>query len=450
MRKKINQLLVLVLIIALTFTTTACGKKSDEGGNKVFITKESITLKYLRVYDESDVLDEIIKKYQDYHPNIRIVVNKVDLQSEETIYDYQRDLIKQIADGAGPDMFMINNSWLPYQKNQIAPMPSALMTTETYADLFPSIAVNDFIDSNKIYAIPYSLDNLILYYNVDLFIKQKIKKSPKTWQEVSNLVPQLTKYGSGNSIEQSALSFGTDDDSIPRAAEILANLMMQYGAEMTSPDRTRATFNLPAPDSPNYFSAAEALDFYTSFANPSKANYTYTDQKRSNGDRLFPMDIQAFIEGKAAMFIGYSYHVAYIRKLAPSLRFETTLLPQLRPENPVVIANYWGETVSKNSQHPNEAWDFIKFVSSNSSILSAYINATKRVPSLKSRLESYTDRQYYGSVARQVDYSRSWYRNNTLRVEDIFSQMINSVLHYNVLPLTAVDVAARDINALKE
>lgn len=447
--KKINQLLVLVLIITLTFTTTACGKKSDTGGSKVSITKESITLKYLRVYDESDALDEIIKKYQDDHPNIRIVVNKVDLQSEETIYDYQRDLIKQIADGAGPDMFMINNNWLPYQKNQIAPMPSGLMTTETYADLFPSIAVNDFIDSDKIYAIPYYLDNLILYYNTDIFKEKKIKKPPKTWQEVSNLVPQLTKYGSGNSIEQSALAFGVAD-GIPRSAEILANLMMQYGAEMTSPDHTRATFNLPAPDSPNYFSAAEALDFYTSFANPSKANYTYTDQKRSNGDRLFPMDVQAFIEGKSAMFVGYSYHIAYIRKLAPSLHFETAPLPQLRPENPVVIANYWGETVSKNSQHPNEAWDFIKFVVSKSGNLSLYTNATKRVPSLKSRLESYTDRQYYGSVALQANYSQSWYRKNTLKVEDIFFQMVNSVLHYNVLPLTAVEVAARDINALKE
>lgn len=447
--EKISKYLAIILSIALTVGLSACGKKTSTGSSKVSISKENITLKYLRVYDESDTFDAIIKAYQENHPNIEIVVTKANLQSDETIYDYQQDLIKQIADGAGPDMFMINNNWLPYQKNQIFPMPSGLMTTETYADLFPSIAVNDFIDSDKIYAIPYYLDNLVLYWNTNIIEANKIRKIPKTWQELVNLVPQLTKIGPSGDIQQSALPLGAGTDSIPRAAEILATLMMQYGAEMTSPDRTKATFNLPDPNNASYFSAAEALSFYTSFANPSKANYTYTDQKSSNGNRSFPMDIQAFMEGKSAMFIGYSYHVAYIRKLAPSLRFETSVLPQLRLENPVVIANYWGETVSKNSQHPNEAWDFIRFVARNGGILSSYTNATKRVPSLKTLLANY-DRQYYGAVARQVNYSQSWYRNNTLKVEDIFSQMINNVLHNNLLPLTAIDVAARDVNALKE
>jgi ABC-type glycerol-3-phosphate transport system substrate-binding protein len=244
------------------------------------------------------------------------------------------------------------------------------------------------------------------------------------------------------------LPFGANTNSIPRAAEILANLMMQYGAEMTTPDHTQATFNLPEPNTnPPNFSAAEALDLYTSFANPNKANYTYSDKKDANGNRLFPMDIQSFMEGKSAMFIGYSYHIEYIKKTTPSLRFETSLLPQLRPENPVVLANYWGETVSKNCQYPNEAWDFIKFVTNN---LPYYTNATQRIPALKAKLENYTGRQYYGPVVAQVDFSQSWYRKNTLKVEEIFSTMIDNVLGYNIPATTAVEVAARDINNLKE
>ena len=446
--EKISKYLAIILSLALTVGLSACGKTTDTGGKVNYPQTEEITLKYTRVFDESDVLDEIIKKYQEKHPNVHIVVNKFNLLTEDTVYDYQQDIIKQIADGAGPDMFMISNNWLPYQKNQISPMPTALMTTDQYAEMFPKIVVNDFVDSDKIYAMPYYLDNLILYYNTDIFKDKKVKKPPKTWQEMVNLVPQLTEYGPGNTIKQSALPFGTDTNSIPRAAEILANLMMQYGAEMTTPDHTKATFNLPEPNTnPPNFSAAEALDLYTSFANPNKADYTYSDQKNSAGQRLFPMDIQAFIEGKSAMFIGYSYHIAYIKKMTPSLHFETATLPQLRPENPVVIANYWGETVSKNCKYPDVAWDFIKFVIKGGSF-SSYTSATKRVASTKTRLEGYAGRQYYEPVAAQVDFSQSWYRSNTMKVEDIFSQMINNVLHYNTATVTAVDTAIRDINAL--
>lgn len=446
--EKISKSLAVVLSIVLIFGLSACGKTTDKGGKVNYPKTEEITLKYTRLYDESDVLDEIIKKYQDKHPNVHVVVNKFNLLAEDTVYDYQQDIIKQIADGAGPDIFMISNNWLPYQKNQIAPMPASLMTTDEYAETFPKIVVNDFIDSDKIYAIPYYLDNLILYYNTDIFKEKKVKKPPKTWQEMVNLIPQLTEYGSGKTINRSAVVFGADMDAIPRAAEILANLMMQYGAEMTTPDHTKATFNLPEPNTnPPNFSAAEALDLYTSFADSGKANYTYNDQKNAEGKKY--MDIQAFIDGKAAMFIGYSYHIAYIKKMAPSLHFETANLPQLRPENPVVIANYWGETVSKNCKYPDVAWDFIKFVIKGGSF-STYTSATKRVASTKARLEGYTGRQYYEPVALQVDYSKSWYRSNTMKVEEIFSQMINNVLHFNMSSVTAIDTAIRDINALDQ
>jgi ABC-type glycerol-3-phosphate transport system substrate-binding protein len=210
--KKTSKYLAIILSIALTVGLSACGKQTPIGGKVVISNDKEITLKYTRIYDESDVLDEIINKYQTKHPNIHIVVNKVNLQPDETIFDYQKDLIKQIADGAGPDIFMINNNWLPYQKNQIYPMPSGLMTVDQYIDLFPKIVVNDFVDSDKVYAIPYSLDNLILYYNTKIFENNKVKKPPKTWQEVISLIPELTKIGSDGinprcHLEQTPIAF---------------------------------------------------------------------------------------------------------------------------------------------------------------------------------------------------------------------------------------------------
>jgi len=447
MKFRLNYL-TFALVAAVVLGAAGCSKQQP-GGGQVPKTKEQIVLQYDRLWDESTALDEIIRAYQEDNPNIHIVVRKVNLKPGETIYDYQRDLIKQIADGAGPDMFMIHNDWLPYNKNHISPMPAALMTAEQYASKFPKVAVDDFVDGNRIYAVPYYIDNLMLFYNTNLFDEARIQRPPKTWQDVVDLVPKLTEYTGKDGIKKSAIALGVAD-GIPRFAEIIAALMMQYGAEMTTADHTKATFDLPAPNSePPYFSGREALSFYTSFATPQSATYTYTDAKNADGSRKFPADIQAFMEGKAAMFIGYSYQVENIRKFAPGLSFETAPLPQLRADEPITVANYWGETVSKNSKYPNEAWDFLNFALRSQSV-SMYNRATQRVPALKDMQEFYIDRQYYGPVAQQANFSWSWYRHNSADVETIFTQMVNNILHNGVSVATAIDTAIRDINQLSQ
>lgn len=450
MNTKLIPYIVLGMAVIVILSAASCRRSSSDNGDDFRIeTKEPVVLEYLRLWDESDVLDEIIQTYQEEHSNVSIIVKKAILRPDETIYDYQDNLIKQIADGAGPDMFMIHNDWLAYHKNHIVPVPNALMTVQDYANDYPQVVVDDFVDSNKIYAIPYYIDNLILFYNTTIFDELKIRKPPRTWSEVTELIPKLTIYGPGNKIERAALAFGVAD-GISRHADILASIIMQYGGEMTTADHTKATFNLPAPNSSSdqpFFSGPEALAFYTSFADPTKANYTYNDNKDNQDNRELPIDIQAFMEGKAAMFVGYAYQVENIKKFAPNLRFETAPLPQLRLESPVVIANYWGEVVSKNSQYSDVAWDFINFAAKSRSN-SKYIRAAKRIPVREDLQESYADRQYYGAVSQQIDFSKSWYRNNTPKVEEIFAQMINSVLHYGVSPATSIDTAVRDINQI--
>ncbi|MBN2585050.1 extracellular solute-binding protein [Patescibacteria group bacterium] len=442
--KKLVSYLSLSLITVLILSAAGCG--TSPGGGRVDIdTTTPIVLQYDRLFDESTVLDETIKRYQEDHPNITIVVRKVNLKPGETIYDYQKDLIKQIADGNGPDMFMIHNDWLPYTKNLISPMDPRTMSAQTYSETFYPVVTGDFIDANQIYAVPYYIDNLMLFYNTNILEEVGIRRPPQTWKELVDMVPKLTQYGPGDTIKKSAIPLGVAE-SIPRFAEILAALILQYGGEMTTTDHTKATFDLPAPNSePPYFSGREALKFYTDFANPASAVYTYTDAKNSDGSFKFPIDVQAFMEEKAAMMIGYAYQVANIKKFAPNLTFETAPLPQLRPGEPLTIANYWGETVSKNSEHPNEAWDFINFVAKNQY---NYAWASQRIPATKDSRESYVDRQYYGPVAEQANSSKSWYRHNSPAVEDIFARMVNSVLHSGVAISTAIDTAARDINQL--
>ncbi len=450
MNKKILRSISFLTIAMLFLMAPRCGifgGGGSEGEQPPIDTTTPITLEYWRLWDDSDVLNQFIESYTKSHKNITIEVKKVELKEGETVYDYQSELIKLIADGAGPDMFMIHNDWLPYMQQQIVPIPSGMYSVKDYQDAFPEVVQEDFIDNNQIYAIPYSVDNLMLFYNTNIFTEKKIKQPPRTLQELVDIVPLLTEFDSKGNLVRSALPLGVAD-GIPRAADILTALMVQYGAVMTSEDKTTATFNLPAPSTtPPVLAAQEALAYYTAFADPSSPIYTYTDAKNTSGSRKFPSDVQAFMEGKAAMMIGYGYQVDNIRKFNSTLKFATAPLPQQQLQKPVTIANYWGETVSKTSKHQNEAWDFIKFMSSSGN-LSYYFNSTHRVPSNKDLLAKYEGRKYYGPVAEQIDYSQTWYRHNTPEVEAIFAQMINNVLKNKISPEIAVDTAVRDINSL--
>jgi multiple sugar transport system substrate-binding protein len=442
----------LLVISGLFLSAASCGRAGTadpDSEPKPRLTQEPITLEYWRLFSESTAMDSFIEQYEHNHPNITIEVKKIDFKPGETIYDYQSNLIKLIADGAGPDMFMIHNSWLPYLINQVDPMPKGIMSLKEYEDTYPGVVVQDFVRDDRIYAAPYSVDNLMLYYNTDIFSAERLQP-PKTLQDLVDIIPKLTKKDGAGRITRSAITLGADTASIPRAADILATFMMQYGAELTSPDNKTATFNLPTPNTnPPYFGGREALDYYTQFAKATSPNtYTYTDATDNRGNRLLPVDLQAFMEGKSAMFIGNGYHVQNILQFAPNrFHFETAPLPQLRLQDPVNLANYWGETVSKNSAHKVEAWDFINFMTSRQN-LSYYARQTQTTPAHKDLLANVTGKRYYGPVAAQINYTRSWYRQNTPQIETIFSNMINSVVKNGVATDVAIDTAVRDINAL--
>ncbi len=448
--KKLFRSITVLLLGGLLLSAARCSSSLSPNPNDPTptpITKEPITLEYWRLWDDSSIFDEYIKSYQSEHPNISIEVKKIEIKPGYDIYNYQRDVIKAIADGAGPDMFMIHNTWLPYQINQISPLPAGTMTLRNYKDIFPEVVQQDFVDNDKIYGIPYGIDNLVLYYNTDIFSEKKIKTPPKTLQELVELVPKLTEKDSRGNIVRSAIPLG-GTDGIPRAADIVAALMMQYGVDMTSGDHKTATFNLPVPGSnPPIMAGQEALTYYTQFANPASSVYTYTDAKNSAGTRLFPSDVQAFMEGKTAMMLHYSYQIKNIRKFAPKLKFETAVLPQNQLQSPVTITNYWGETVSKNSRHPNEAWDFINYMIKRNN-QSTFTRTAGYVSARKDLRDTASSRRYYSAVANQIPYSQTWYRKNTPDIESIFIRMINSVVRDKLSSSVAVDTAVRDINLL--
>ena len=257
---------------------------------------------------------------------------------------------------------------------------------------------------------------MALFYNRDILNAVGISQPAATWDDFQKQVSAITQLDEVGTILRAGAALGTADN-VERSSDILSLIMMQNGALMSDANRV-ATFDRfptgtedrPLPP------GAEALVFYADFANPEKIVYTWNDK--------MPNSLQAFVKGQAAFFIGYSYHLPTIRNLNPSLNLGVAPFPQIRDNRPVNFANYWIETVSKKTKYPDEAWDFVRFITSPQEV-QKYLAAAKKPTALRSLVNSQLEDLDLSVFASQVLTAKSWYRGQDAAAsEQIFRDMI--------------------------
>jgi len=442
MKKKKFIFLVLFIII---FTTSGC---SLGGGGGTSDTLEPITLKYWRVWEGKDAFDEIIAKYNAIHPNVNIEYRKLRYS------EYERALLEAWAEDRGPDIFSIHNTWIKGYASKIVPLPLSTkmvyqfqqgtvkkeLVTEIRAT--KSIGLkelkNDFIDvvyndvviktedpetkqiSEGIYGLPLSVDTLAMYYNKDLFNNAGIPNPPEVWdRNFQQAVKKLTKQDSKGNIIQSGVAMG-GSTNVERFSDILSILMMQSGAQMMNGNAV--TFHLTPPylESQGLNPGADALRFYTDFANPAKEVYSWNSSMENSLD--------LFMQGKLAMILGYAYHLPTIKAGAPKLNFEISKLPQINDSSNMNFANYWVEVVSKKTKNVDAAWDFIQFATKEENVKS-FLDKANKPTALRNLIDVQKEDLEIGVFADQLLTAKSWYQGkDSNAMELIIADMIDSVI----------------------
>lgn len=433
MSKKIIAFSLLIIFILISgFGCKTTDEVAQEGAKPIVLT-------FWQAYDDSDAFSEIIAKYNAMHPNITIEYKKFRYE------EYENELLNAWAEDRGPDIFAVSNTWVKKYQTKILPIPDEITMTylvpagglskelvpETRKnkglsnrDLknnFADVVYSDVVlEDNKIYGLPLSIDTLALYYNRDLLNNAGITAAPAYWnKEFQQSVKKLTKQDPKVGLIQSGIALGTSKN-INRFSDILSVLMMQNGAIMAEGDRV--AFQSVPPTMANYNPGLEALRFYIDFANPNKEVYSW------NND--LPNAQEAFTSGSLAMFFGYSFNLEQIRAQAPKLNFGIAKLPQIEGNSlQINYANYWVETVSKKSKYPNEAWDFVLFLTKEENA-KIYLEKTKKPTALKSLINSQKDDEFLGVFAEQILSAKNWYHGKSISdAEGAISEMINAALN---------------------
>ena len=262
---------------------------------------------------------------------------------------------------------------------------------------------------SRVVGIPLSVDTLALYANKDLLNAAGVATVPDTWDAFQDAVAKLVKQDPNGDILQAGAAMGTGLN-VERAPDILAVLMMQNGAVMSTSDGSPAFQTIPSTladrDQPP---SHQAILFYTDFANPAKKVYTWNAKQ--------PNSLDAFIQGKVAFFFGYSYHLPIIKARAPKLNLTIARIPQIAGNPTANFANYWAWTVSKKTKNPDIAWNFLNFMRRPEES-KTYLDLAKRPAALKSQLAAQLEDENVGVFASQVLTAQSWYRGNDSRAAD--------------------------------
>lgn len=393
-------------ILAISFLAISCGGPKGT-------SNQQVTLKIWKPFTSSQDMDVLISAYQAKHPNVQIEYTK------KNIDNYEADLLDALAAGKGPDIFSINNNWLPKYLDKTTPSPDAAFTFKDYKETFVDTVVTDFTKNNKIYGVALNVDSLGLYYNKDLLGSAGIAVPPKTWDELSTDAQKITRQDRTGYFTRSGLAVGLSGN-VNRAVDILYLFMLQQGVSPWSSDGLNPTFAQSVSENGNFSTPGQsALDFYTSFANPNSPNYSWN----SSGD----YSIDAFANGRAAFLYSYSYTRQTLLQKSPNLNFDVAPVPQPDLEKSSVnFANYFGEVVNKQSVNSAWAWDFLKFISSKES-LDKYYAQTKLPSSRKDLISLQIQDPDIGVFAHANLTARSFYKPDQNKLDSIISSMIDSV-----------------------
>lgn len=426
----------LLVVVGALFIFTGVGCK---GGDPEARTKAiPVTLEYWTVAADKGALNSIIQKYRITHPNVTIKVRVLDKKG------YEQALLEAWAEDKGPDIFSIQNTWVGKYKSKIEPLPAStnlpyqvvsgtlkketkwrLRKRFTYSqaqleETFVPQVVEDAVVSGKILGLPLAFDTLALFYHKDIFNNKGIIEPPATWTAFKNAVKKITLLDQEDNIVQSAVAMGRADN-VRYSVDIASLLMLQNGSTIVDAGG-KAVFDQPlSSPAGKAYPAAQALIFYTDFANFVKEVYTWNKE--------FNDSLEAFVRGETAMFFGYAADIKEIQERAPGLNFGISPFPQI-DGSPIRIniARYWFETVSKKSAYTEWAWDFLLFATSKDQA-GQYVDQVGQPTALRSLLQKQIDTTpLLSPFNTQALTAKSWYYGRQPHAAyALFADMIGKV-----------------------
>ena len=424
-----------ILICLLVLLTILPGCLRQKAAN-VAAPNENINLTFYGLFDSEEIYTPLIQEFESANRNVNVVYKK--FLDPESYLDL---IINELAEGEGPDIFMVHNSWLPKHYKKLTPAPQTIVNPEVFRSLFVEVTQEDLIipdeaGQEQVWGLPLYVDPLALLYNKD-HLEDAIPtqgRPSNTWEGIQEDVTLLNRADqSFERFERTGIALGRTDN-ILRSFDILMSMMLQFKVDIYNEDLTEVIFK----SDPN---AIAALNMFTSFALPSKKNYSWNPFLSDPNSE--EKEITTFASGKTSMIMGYTYTyqdvldeitrlTAQGKTVIKATDVKTQETPQaFNPETSAetreAYASYFVPVVSRTSQHSTEAWTFLAGLVSDEN-LTYYNEKTHRPSPLRTLITDQMSDPIYGVFAAQVGYAKSIPMADPKAYEEIFLAGVENIL----------------------
>ncbi|MFD0616866.1 ABC transporter substrate-binding protein [Paenibacillus sp. GCM10027629] len=344
----------MLTLLALMVTVAGCsggGTSSDDGGKTSTSTegqgqtdsnttdsKETVTITYAGwgASGYKDAYSMIVKAFEEKHPNIKIKI-------EDTPNKQYWQKLETAANGDNlPDVFWMNGPrFMQYAANDMLMPLGDLIKQDNYdMNNYPKSLVDLYTYDGQSYGIPKDFDTIGVWYNKALFDEKKVEypNASWDWNKMIDAAQKLTDPAKG----QWGIAANFDSQGG------YYNTIYQAGGYMISDDKKSSGYDKPE--------AIEGIKFWTDLIHKYKASPTMAQMTDTEA-------LNMFTSGKVAMLWEGSWNaIDFANNDYLKDKIGVAALPKGKQQS--VVIHGLGHVMSKNTKHPKEAWEFLKFLGS--------------------------------------------------------------------------------------
>jgi multiple sugar transport system substrate-binding protein len=316
---------------------------------------------------ELNEFNKVVKEYDAKHPDVNVkVVGGIN----------DDKIIAALRAGNGPDVvssftssnvgiYCSSGGWIdlsPYLKRDHINMNSFPAATRYYTQYKGTRC-----------ALPLLADVYGFYYNKKLLKAAGITTLPKTFAELSADAKKLTKKNSDGSLKVVGYDpfMGFYQNTIGAYQPLFAGkYFTSDGHSALGKDPSWATFLRWQKSLIDFYGYNNLVKWQTGAGDEFSASH-------------------AFETGKLAMMMDGEWRVAFVAAEHPELQYGTAPMPTSKPN--LYGAGYINGTIigiPKNGKNRDQAWDLVKYLTTNDHALATFSNGIRNVPSTVSSTKS--------------------------------------------------------------
>ena len=394
-------------------------------------TNTSVNVSVWGTVDKTS-FDNYINKYkQDKNLQFQLTYSYKSLDTIDS------QLVEAIATGKAPDAILIPHTLEKRYLDKVFMLTS--IPTRDFINTYVQEA-ELYIQPSGIFAIPFFIDPLVMYWNRDMFSNASIALPPYKWTEFPFLAGRLSKSDDNANVIKGLAPLG-EFRNVNNAKALLSTLIMQAGSPIVSFQNGVYSSSLDYKSSSDILPpTVSALQFFTDYSNPKKSVYSW--------NRSLPMSKLSFLSEDLAIYFGFASEFGDIREKNSNLNFDVATMPQtLDAQTRTTYGELYGFSVLKGSQNAVATFNLLSLLAGADSI-ATLVQVMDVAPARRDLISLGSADPIKTVFFNSALISKGWIDPDSRRTDRIFQDMIENITTGRTDIRESVSNASLELNSL--